>query len=75
MEAIGNITKQHECKMMSEMLREREAISPSHRDPNWAHRRWGSRKSEHTDIKRVLGVGIAKMTDHLRGYKDPFEPN
>ena len=26
------------------------------------------------DIKRMLGVGMATMTEHLREYKDPFEP-
>ena len=26
------------------------------------------------DIKRVLGVGTATMSEHLRQYKDPFEP-
>ena len=25
------------------------------------------------DIKRVLGVGMATLTEHLREYKDPFE--
>jgi hypothetical protein len=27
------------------------------------------------DIKRQLGVGIATLADHLRDYKDPFEPS
>ncbi len=27
------------------------------------------------EIKRVLGVGTATMADHLRQYKDPFEPS
>lgn len=26
------------------------------------------------NIKRVLGVGMATMAEHLREYKDPFEP-
>ena len=27
------------------------------------------------EIKRVLGVGTATMAEHLRHYKDPFEPS
>jgi hypothetical protein len=27
------------------------------------------------DIKRQLGVGTATLADHLREYKDPFEPS
>lgn len=27
------------------------------------------------DIKRKLGVGMATWSDHLREYKDPFEPS
>lgn len=27
------------------------------------------------DIKRQLGVGVATLADHLRDYKDPFEPS
>lgn len=27
------------------------------------------------DIKRQLGVGTATLRDHLRDYKDPFEPS
>ena len=27
------------------------------------------------DIKRQLGVGVATLADHLREYKDPFEPS
>ena len=26
------------------------------------------------EVKRVLGVGMATFSDHLREYKDPFEP-
>lgn len=29
----------------------------------------------HEDIKRQLGVGTATLRDHLRDYKDPFEPS
>jgi hypothetical protein len=25
------------------------------------------------DIRRVLGVGLGTLADHLREYKDPFE--
>jgi hypothetical protein len=69
-----SITKQQEREIMLEIQRTRETASPCHPDPNWMHDFWSGRLSDHAEIKRVLGVGVATMSDHLRLYIDPFEP-
>jgi hypothetical protein len=74
MEINNNIIKQQERKVMLEILREREAASPTHLNPDWVHDFWNKRQMDHSNINRVLSVGMATMSDHLRLYKDPFEP-
>jgi hypothetical protein len=73
METGNKITKQQEREVMLEMLIVRESRRSCHSDPIWVHEFWSKRQVEHSEIKRVLGVGMAKLSDHLRLYKDPFE--
>jgi hypothetical protein len=70
----NKIIKQQERKVMLGILKEREANSPYHLNPHWVHDFWNMRQAEQLEINRILGVGVAKMSDHLRLYKDPFEP-
>jgi hypothetical protein len=74
MEINKNIIKQQERGMMLEVSREQGEISPSHLAPYVAHNFLKPRLVERSEINRVLSVGMAKMSDHLRLYKDPFEP-
>ena len=72
MEICKNMTKQLARGAMLTMLRQRDATAPNHSTPSWAHEFWNKRLLE-SEVKRVLGVGVAKMSDHLRLYKDPFD--
>ena len=73
MEIGKNMTKQRARRAMLAMLRQRDATTPNHLTPSWAHAFWNKRVLEPSEVKRVLGVGVAKMSDHLRLYKDPFD--
>lgn len=73
MKICNNITKQQERGAMLTMLKQREASSPCHSALDWTHEFWHKRLSEPAEIKRVLGVGEARMSDHLLLYKDPFD--
>lgn len=66
-------TKLEERDVMLDLLRQRESRMPNHPDPQWIHQFWDRRIAEHSEIKRILGVGMTTMSDHLRIYKDPFE--
>lgn len=74
MKISNNIAKQQERESMLTMLRQREVTSPSRPIPDRTHEFWRKRLLEPAEIKRVLGVGDASMSDHLRLYKDPFDP-
>jgi hypothetical protein len=79
---IGNqLNKLRERRAMLDMLTQREAALPerrkscsdARRNSSWAHKFWSARVNGEADIKRVLGVGTATLSEHLRMYKDPFE--
>jgi hypothetical protein len=69
------LTKQSERAAMLVLLREREGRTPGRANPHWVHCFWRQRIMGNEEIKRMLGVGMATMSDHLRLYKDPFEPS
>jgi hypothetical protein len=52
----------------------KEDISPSDFTSYQGHDFGRKHVAKHDEINRVLSVGMATMSDHLRLYKDPFEP-
>ena len=63
-----------EREAMIDLLKRRECQTPLHCDPCWVHLFWSNRIMNNDRIKRILSVGWASLSDHLREYKDPFEP-
>lgn len=75
-EIIDNERKFTELSARRAMLEaqgRREVAAPGYPNAGSVHEFWGQPIPERPEIKRILGVGMSTLSEHIRLYKDPFE--
>jgi hypothetical protein len=74
------LTEPSARKAMLEAQRRRGVAAPGYPNAGSVHEGsvrefWGQPIPERPEIKRILGVGMSTLSDHIRLYKDPFVPS